>query len=54
MTMMQLIQDFIDSYDRGNPLDRWIARRLLECLQGEIYRREREVYPEFVDIGGEA
>jgi hypothetical protein len=49
-----LIQDFIDAFDPSDPTDRLIAGRLRERLQGEIYRREREIYPEWVDHGGEA
>jgi hypothetical protein len=51
---MQVVQDFIDTFDRTDPTDRWIAKRLLERLHGELYRREREHFPEFVDLGGEA
>lgn len=51
MITPQIVQEFIDSYD---PTDRWIRARLVERLHGEIYRREREIYPEWVDQGGEA
>jgi hypothetical protein len=51
---MEVVQEFIDSFDPSNPTDHLIARRLRELLQGEIYRREREIYPEWVDHGGEA
>jgi hypothetical protein len=51
---LEIVQDFIATYDRTNPTDRWIAKRLTERLHGELYRREREVYPEWVDVGGEA
>jgi hypothetical protein len=50
----QVVQDFIDAFDRSDSTDRFIARRLLEKLRGEIYRREREIYPEWIDQGGEA
>jgi hypothetical protein len=50
----QIVQEFIDTFDRSDPTDRYIARRLIEKLQGEIYRREREHYPEWIDFGGEA
>jgi hypothetical protein len=50
----QLVQAFIDDFDRNDPVDRFVARRLIEKLQGEIYRREREHYPEWIDVGGEA
>jgi hypothetical protein len=49
-----MVRDFIASFDRSDPTDQWIAARLLERLQGEIYRREREHYPEWVDHGGES
>jgi hypothetical protein len=49
-----IVQDFIDTYDRTDPTDRWIAKRLSELLHGELYRREREIYPQWVDLGGEA
>lgn len=51
---MQVVQDFIDTFDHTDPTDRWIAKRLLERLHGEMYRREREHFPEYVDLGGEA
>lgn len=54
MITTPLIQEFIDSFDRTDPTDRFIARRLLVSLQGEIYRRERELYSEWIDVGGEA
>ena len=49
----ELIRDFIATYDRNDPTDRWIAARLLERLHGELYRREREHGPEWIDMGGE-
>lgn len=51
---LEVVQDFIATYDRTDPIDRWIAKRLSERLHGEMYRREREVYPQWVDQGGEA
>ncbi len=53
MITPEIVQDFIDSFDPSDPTDRFIARRLIVRLQGEIYRREREIYPEWVDVGGE-
>lgn len=47
------IDNFVTTHDRCNPNDRRIALRLLELLHGELYRREREHYPEWVDVGGE-
>jgi len=49
----QLIRDFIATYDRSDPTDRWIAARLSERLHGELYRRERDRYPAWIDVGGE-
>lgn len=48
------IRDFIATYDGRDLTDRWIAARLVERLHVELYRREREFYPEWVDHGGEA
>jgi hypothetical protein len=50
----EIVQVFIDTYDRTDPTDRWIAKRLTERLHGEMYRREREVYPQWIDQGGES
>ncbi len=49
----QVVQAFIDSYDHTDPTDRQIAKRLSEHLHGELYRRERETYPQWIDLGGE-
>lgn len=54
MTLPEMVRDFIATYDRHDPVDRWIAARLTERLHGELYRRERERYPEWIDVGGEA
>lgn len=48
-----MVRDFIATYDRTDPTDRWIAARLVERLHGEMYRRERDRYPEWIDQGGE-
>jgi hypothetical protein len=48
------IREFIAVYDRTDPEDRRIAARIGGMLQSELYRREREEYPEWIDIGGEA
>lgn len=50
---LEMIRGFIATYDRTDPVDRWIAGRLVEQLHGELYRRERE-HPEWIDVGGEA
>ncbi len=36
----------------GETTEEW-ARRLWFAAYHEIYRRERELYPEHIDIGGE-
>lgn len=48
-----MVRDFIATYDPRDPIDRLIRIRLLERLHGEMYRREREHYSEWVDHGGE-
>ena len=48
-----MLRNFIETFDRKDPIDRWIRDRLLERLHGEQYRRERERYTEWVDLGGE-
>ena len=48
------IRTFIETYDARDPADRLVAQRIKIRLLREIYRREREIYPEFVDFGGEA
>lgn len=50
----RVIRTFIETYDGRDPDDRHVAQRIRIRLQREIYRREREFYSEFVDIGGEA
>lgn len=49
---VRAIRSFIAAYDARN--DRQIALRIRERLHGEQYRRERERYPEWIDVGGEA
>lgn len=48
------IRAFLAAYDPGDAADRQIAARIRERLHSELYRREREHYPEHVDLGGEA
>lgn len=50
----EMIRDFIAAYDGSDPADRGLRARLLERLHGELYRREREHCPEWVDLGGES
>ncbi len=51
---VRAIRDFVASYDRYDADDRAIAVRIRQVLHSELYRREREIYPEWVDLGGEA
>lgn len=38
----------------GRSFERQVAVRIREALRSEIYRRERDQYPEWIDLGGEA
>lgn len=49
-----MVRDFIATYDHRDLTDRRIRKWLLERLYSELYWREREWYPEWVDLGGEA
>ena len=51
---VRAIRTFIETCDGRDPADRQVALLIRIKLQREIYRREREIYPEFVDVGGEA
>ena len=51
---VRIIRAFIASYDVRDASDREVALRIRERLHRELYRREREHYSEFVDVGGEA
>ena len=51
---VRVIRTFLETYDGRDPADRQAAQRIKVRLLREIYRREREIYPEFVDLGGEA
>ncbi len=53
ITIRERVDAFVATYDRNDPTDRWIAARMLERLHGEVYRRERERCPEWIDLGGE-
>jgi hypothetical protein len=53
MPLKDAIQRFIREYDRTDPHQVHIAKRLDERIHAELYRREREYYEEWVDIGGE-
>lgn len=48
------IRAFRASYDPRDASDREIAQRIRDRLQRDLCRSEREVHPEFVDLGGEA
>ena len=48
-----VFRSFLAIYDRNDPADRQIVTRIREQVHRELYRREREHFPELVDIGGE-
>ena len=48
-----VVRDFIATYDPSDPIDRRIATRLRERLHAALYRRERERYAAWIDVGGE-
>jgi hypothetical protein len=52
--LSEAIRDFIATYDGCDSSDRRIRMRILERLHAELYRREREHCPEWVDVGGES
>jgi len=47
------IRAFLATYDARDASDRQVALRIRERLNSELYRRERELYPEYIDLGGE-
>ena len=49
----QVIRAFLSTYDARDASDREIAARIRMRLHSELYRRERERYPEWIDHGGE-
>jgi len=51
--LKEAVQKFIREYDRSDPHQVYIAKRLDERMYAELYRREREYYAEWVDLGGE-
>jgi hypothetical protein len=44
---------FLASYDARDTSDRAVAYRIRERVHSEIYRRERMLHAEWIDIGGE-
>lgn len=50
----QAIRTFLATYDASDLSDRQIAMRIRERLLSEQYRRERDRYPEWIDLGGES
>ena len=50
----RVIRAFLATYDGHDASDRRVASHIRERLHGELYRREREQYPEWIDQGGEA
>ena len=53
LEIMRDVEDFVRAYDRNSAEDHAIAGRLRERLYSELYRRERDKYPEWVDLGGD-
>ena len=49
----QVIRAFLATYDGRDASDRQIAMRIRERLHRELYRREREQHPQWIDHGGE-
>jgi hypothetical protein len=47
------IRAVLTTYD-GQPALRRVAARIRALLQSELYRREREIYAAWIDLGGEA
>ena len=50
----QAIRAFLSTYEASDASDRQIAARIRARLHSELYRRERELYPEWIDHGGES
>lgn len=53
-TAYQQISAFLATFDRHDPESRLLVARIAERVHGEMYRRERAAYPEYVDLGGES
>ena len=49
----QAIRAFLSTYDASDASDRQVAMRIRGRLHSEQYRREREQYPDWIDLGGE-
>ena len=49
----RVFRAFLATYDASDASDRQVATRIRERLHSELYRRERERYPEWIDLGGE-
>ena len=49
----QAIRAFLSTYDASDASDRQVAMQIRGRLHRELYRREREQYPEWIDLGGE-
>jgi hypothetical protein len=52
-TTARMIRSFLASYDARDASDRQIAYRIRERVHSELYRRVREQYPAWIDLGGE-
>lgn len=49
----QALRAFLAAYGRRSVARQGVSR-IREALRSEIYRRERDQYPEWIDLGGEA
>ena len=49
----QAIRAYLSTYEASDASDRQIAMRIRARLHSELYRREREHYPQWIDHGGE-
>jgi hypothetical protein len=47
----ELFRAFFAAYDARSTHDRQLALRIREQVHRELYRREREQFPEWVDLG---
>jgi hypothetical protein len=54
LATVQEIRDFIAVYDPSDAFDRQYAAQIRQRLNSELYRRERDRYPEWIDLGGES
>ena len=50
---VRVIRAFLATYDVSDASDRQVAIQIRGRLHSELYRREREQCPEWIDHGGE-